>query len=173
MNDVNDSEMKGYMELQLNDPTNHRIYSWVNEEYFYKGLERAKVEKLFVNETGRVDLYKLVQFLWGAWADGRMVALPNHECRKTVIEYISKITSCNNNEEYPDTFVGNGLEERPEPIDTTKIEAVAEMIIDANPKRKSKSRAKPKMEITKEQIDFEKSIADMDTMIPEHNEITN
>jgi hypothetical protein len=52
MSDVNDSakapehsKMKGYMELQLNDPTNHRIYSWVNEEYFYKGLERAKVDE--------------------------------------------------------------------------------------------------------------------------------
>lgn len=125
MNDVNESaksEMKGYMELQLNDPTNHRIYSWVNEEYFYKGLERAKVEKLFVNEVGRVDLYKLVQFLWGAWADGRVVALPNHECRKAVTEYISKITLCN----------------------AEKIEAVAEIIIDAKPKRKS--RVKPKVD---------------------------
>jgi hypothetical protein len=130
MNDVNESaksakhsEMKGYMELQLNDPTNHRIYSWVNEEYFYKGLERAKVEKLFVNDVGRVDLYKLVQFLWGAWADGRVIALPNHECRKSVTEYISKITSC----------------------DDGKVEAAAEKIIDAKPKRKS--RAKSKVEI--------------------------
>jgi hypothetical protein len=137
MSDVNDSvkstehsETKGYMELQLNDPTNHRIYSWVNEEYFYKGLERAKVEKLFVNEVGRVDLYKLVQFLWGAWADGRVVALPNHECRKAVTEYITKITSCDD-----------------------KIEAVAEMIIDAKPKRKSK--AKPKVEMSVENTDPE------------------
>jgi hypothetical protein len=103
MSNVNDSvkskvemksEMSAYMELELNDPTNHRVYSWVNEEYFYKMLERAKAEKLFVNEFGRVDLYKLIQFLCGAFADGRLVALPNHKCRKSVIEYIAKIASC-------------------------------------------------------------------------------
>lgn len=121
------SKMKGYMELELNDPTNHRIYSWVNEEYFYKGLERAKAEKLFVNDVGRIDLYKLIQFLWGTFADGNYVALPNHSCRKAVVEYITKITS-----------------------DEKKVEAVAEMILDVKPKRKS--RAKPKEDETNKVI---------------------
>jgi hypothetical protein len=113
---------KYYMNVKENDPTNHKIHSYVTDEYFYKGLERAKVEKLFTNELGRVDLFGLVQFLWGAFADSRIVALPNHECRAKVCEYITKITSCTDE----------------------KIKAVADMIIEAKPKAK-KSRAKPKI----------------------------
>jgi len=160
MNDVNDFEMKGYMELQLNNPTNHRIYSWVNEEYFYKGLERAKVEKLFVNETGRVDLYKLVQFLWGAWADGRVVALPNHECRKAVTEYITKITSCK------DGVITEAT------ITDEKIEAMADMIIEAKPKAR-KSRVKPKVEEAKQEIENNPDSPFFGTTLAEHESFAN
>jgi hypothetical protein len=52
-------------------------------------------------------------------ADGRLVALPNHKCRKSVIEYIAKIASC----------------------DDAKLEAVAEKILDAKPKRNHKKKA--------------------------------
>jgi hypothetical protein len=50
---------------------------------------------------------------------------------------------------------------------------LAEKIIEAKPKAPRKSRAKLKVEITKEQIDFEKSIANMDEVIPEHNGVTS
>lgn len=123
MMEMNGQMVKYYMDVKENDPTNHKIHSYVNEQYFYKGLERAKVEKLFTDENGRVDLFGLVQFLWGAFADGRIVALPNHECRKAVTEYIAKITSCTDE----------------------KIEAVADMIIETKPKAPRKSRAKPKV----------------------------
>jgi hypothetical protein len=130
---------KYYMDVKEHDPTNHKIHSYVTDEYFYKGLERAKVEKLFINEQGRVDLFGLVQFLWGAFADGRIIALPNHECRAKVIEYISKIN-------YSDE----------------KIEAVADMIIEAKPKAR-KSRAKIIVEKEKiehiEQLDQDITLA--------------
>jgi hypothetical protein len=123
MMEMNGQMVKYYMDVKENDPTNHKIHSYVNEQYFYKGLERAKVEKLFTDENGRVDLFGLVQFFWGAFADGRIVALPNHECRKAVTEYITKITSC----------------------DDEQIEGLAEKIIEAKPKVSRKSRVKPKV----------------------------
>jgi len=113
--------MNDYMMLKEMDPTNHHIFSHVNEEYFYKGLERAKAEDLYVDHNGRIDLHKLIQLLWGTFADGDYVILPNHECRKQVTDFIKNITTC----------------------DDAKIEAVAEKILDAKPKRKS--RAKPKV----------------------------
>lgn len=125
MMEMNGQMKKYYMDVKENDPTNHKIHSYVNEQYFYKGLERAKVEKLFTDENGRVDLFGLVQFLWGAFADGRIVALPNHECRKAVTEYITKITSCGDEQ----------------------IEGLAEKIIETKPKAPRKSRAKPKVDI--------------------------
>jgi hypothetical protein len=131
------------MEVKMNDPTNHKVYGYVTEEYFYKALQRAKVENLYTDANGRTDINKLIQLMWETFSNGSYIILPNHECRAKVTEYITKITSC---EEYPDTFVGNGLDDRPEPIDTTKkIEAVADMIIEAKPKAR-KSRAKPKVD---------------------------
>jgi hypothetical protein len=123
MMEMNGQMVKYYMNVKENDPTNHKIHSYVNEQYFYKGLERAKVEKLFTDENGRVDLFGLVQFLWGAFADGRIIALPNHECRKVVTEYITKITSCSDGQ----------------------VEGLAEKIIEAKTKVR-KSRAKPKVD---------------------------
>jgi hypothetical protein len=128
MMEMNGQMKKYYMEVKENDQTNHKIHSYVNEQYFYKGLERAKVEKLFTDENGRVDLFGLVQFLWGTFADGRIVALPNHECRKAVTEYITKITSCSEKQ----------------------VEGLAEKIIEAKSKAPRKSRAKPKDEVIAE-----------------------
>jgi len=109
------------MEVKMNDPTNHKVYGYVTQEYFYKALERCKLEKIHADEHGRVDLNKLIQLMWGTFADGNYVILPNHECRKAVVEYINKI-NCSDE----------------------KVEAVADMIIEAKPKAR-KSRAKPKV----------------------------
>jgi hypothetical protein len=107
----------------MNDLTNHKVYGYVTEEYFYKALQRAKVENLYTDATGRTDINKLIQLMWETFSNGQYVVLPNHECRAKVTEYITKITSCTDE----------------------KIEAVADMIIEAKPKAR-KSRAKPKVE---------------------------
>ena len=112
------------MEVKMNDPTNHKVYGYVTEEYFYKALQRAKVENLYTDANGRTDINKLIQLMWETFSNGSYIILPNHECRAKVTEYITKITSC----------------------DDDKIEAVADMIIEAKPKAR-KSRAKPKAEI--------------------------
>jgi hypothetical protein len=110
------------MEVKMNDPTNHKVYGYVTEEYFYKALQRAKVENLYTDANGRTDINKLIQLMWETFSNGSYIILPNHECRAKVCEYITKITSCNDE----------------------KIEAVADMIIEAKPKTR-KSRAKPKI----------------------------
>lgn len=115
------------MNVLMNDPTNHKVYGYVSEEYFYKVLQRAKVEGLYSDEHGKIDINKLIQLMWETFGDGKYIVLPNHECRKAVKEYIEKI---------------NCTEE--------KIEAVAEMVIDAKPKRKS--RAKPKEDIMNQEV---------------------
>jgi hypothetical protein len=111
------------MEVKMNDPTNHKVYGYVTEEYFYKALQRAKVENLYTDANGRTDINKLIQLMWETFSNGQYVVLPNHECRAKVTEYITKITSC----------------------DDSKIEAVADMIMEAKPKAR-KSRAKPKVD---------------------------
>jgi hypothetical protein len=110
------------MEVKMNDPTNHKVYGYVTEEYFYKALQRAKVENLYTDANGRTDINKLIQLMWETFSNGSYIILPNHECRAKVTEYITKITSCADE----------------------KIEAVADMIIEAKPKAK-KSRAKPRV----------------------------
>ena len=110
------------MEVKMNDPTNHKVYGYVTEEYFYKALQRAKVENLYTDANGRTDINKLIQLMWETFSNGSYIILPNHECRAKVTEYISKI-NCTDD----------------------KIEAVAEKIIEAKPKAR-KSRAKPKAE---------------------------
>lgn len=112
------------MEVKMNDPTNHKVYGYVTEEYFYKALQRAKVENLYTDANGRTDINKLIQLMWETFSNGSYIILPNHECRAKVTEYITKITSC----------------------EDEKIEAVADMIIEAKPKVR-KSRAKPKVEL--------------------------
>jgi hypothetical protein len=109
----------------MNDPTNHKVYSYVTEEYFYKVLQRAKVENLYADEHGRIDINKLIQLMWETFADGKYIIIPNHECREKVTNFIKSLSAC----------------------DDAKVEAVAEMIIDAKPKRKS--RAKPKVDENK------------------------
>jgi hypothetical protein len=111
------------MEVKMNDPTNHKVYGYVTEEYFYKALQRAKVENLYTDANGRTDINKLIQLMWETFSNGSYIILPNHECRAKVAEYITKITSCTDD----------------------KIEAVADMIIEAKPKAR-KSRAKPKVD---------------------------
>ena len=108
----------------MNDPTNHKVYGYVTEEYFYKALQRAKVENLYTDANGRIDINKLIQLMWETFSNGSYIILPNHECRAKVTEYITKITSCNDE----------------------KIEAVADMIIEAKPKVVRKSRARPKVD---------------------------
>jgi hypothetical protein len=108
------------MEVKMNDPTNHKVYGYVTEEYFYKALQRAKVENLYTDANGRTDINKLIQLMWETFSNGSYIVLPNHECRAKVTEYISKIASCTDE----------------------KIEVVADMIIEAKPKAR-KSRAKP------------------------------
>ena len=115
------------MNVSMNDPTNHKVYGYVTEEYFYKVLQRAKVENLYADEHGRIDINKLIQLMWETFADGKYIIIPNHECREKVTNFINSLSAC----------------------DDAKVEAVAEMIIDAKPKRKS--RAKPKVdEVTAE-----------------------
>jgi hypothetical protein len=115
------------MNVSMNDPTNHKVYGYVTEEYFYKVLQRAKVENLYADEHGRIDINKLIQLMWETFADGKYIIIPNHECRSKIVEFINGLSAC----------------------DDAKVEAIAEMIIDAKPKRKS--RAKPKVdEVTAE-----------------------
>jgi hypothetical protein len=111
------------MEVKMNDPTNHKVYGYVTEEYFYKALQRAKVENLYTDANGRTDINKLIQLMWETFSNGSYIILPNHECRKAVTEYITKITSCNDEQ----------------------VEGLAEKIIEAKPKAPRKSRAKPKI----------------------------
>jgi hypothetical protein len=118
------------MEVKMNDPTNHKVYGYVTEEYFYKALQRAKAENLYTDANGRIDINKLIQLMWETFSNGSYIILPNHECRKAVTEYITKITSCSDE----------------------KIEAVADMIMGAKPKVR-KSKAKPKVdETSKEEV---------------------
>jgi len=119
--------MNDYMILKEMDPTNHHIFSHVNEEYFYKGLERAKAEDLYVDHNGRIDLHKLIQLLWGTFADGKYIIIPDHSDRGKVVDFIKH-------------------------MDDKAVEAVAEKILDAKPKRKS--RAKPKMELISHDADL-------------------
>jgi hypothetical protein len=120
------------MEVKMNDPTNHKVYGYVTEEYFYKALQRAKVENLYTDANGRTDINKLIQLMWETFSNGSYIILPNHECRAKVTEYIAKITSC---------------------VDE-QVEGLVEKIIefDAKQKAKRKSRAKPKVEIDPEII---------------------
>jgi len=124
--------MNDYMILKEMDLTNHHIFSHVNEEYFYKGLERAKVEGLYVDHNGRIDLHKLIQLLWGTFADGKYIIIPDHSDRAKVVDFIKH-------------------------MDAVAIDAVAEMIIEAKPKRKS--RAKPKVEIDPTLVDASVNVA--------------
>lgn len=110
------------MNVLMNDPTNHKVYGYVTEEYFYKVLQRAKVEGLYADANGRIDINKLIQLMWETFGDGKYIIIPNHECREKVVNFIKGLTAC----------------------DDAKVEAAAEMVIDAKPKRKS--RAKPKVE---------------------------
>jgi hypothetical protein len=110
------------MVVKMNDPTNHKVYGYVTEEYFYKALQRAKVENLYTDANGRTDINKLIQLMWETFSNGSYIILPNHECRAKVTEYITKITSCTDEQ----------------------IEGLADMIIEAKPKAR-KSRAKPKV----------------------------
>jgi len=119
------------MEVLMNDPTNHKVYGYVTEEYFYKALQRAKAENLYTDANGRMDINKLIQLMWETFSNGSYIILPNHECRKSVVEYINKF---------------NCTDE--------KIEAVAEMIIKAKPKTR-KSRTKPKVIETEAQFNKE------------------
>jgi hypothetical protein len=104
----------------MNDPTNHKVYGYVTEEYFYKVLQRAKIENLYADEHGRIDINKLIQLMWETFADGKYIIIPNHECREKVVNFINGLSAC----------------------DDAKVEAVAEMIIDAKPKRKSRAKSK-------------------------------
>ena len=117
------------MNVLMNDPTNHKVYGYVTEEYFYKVLQRAKVENLYADEHERIDINKLIQLMWETFADGKYIIIPNHECREKVVNFINSLSAC----------------------DDAKVEAVAEMIIDTKPKRKS--RAKPKVEIDPTLVD--------------------
>jgi hypothetical protein len=103
------------MEVKMNDPTNRKVYGYVTEEYFYKALQRAKVENLYTDANGRTDINRLIQLMWETFSNGSYIILPNHECRAKVTEYITKITSCTDE----------------------KIEAVADMIIEAKPNNKN------------------------------------
>jgi hypothetical protein len=114
------------MEVLMNDPTNHKVYGYVTEEYFYKALQRAKVENLYTDANGRTDINKLIQLMWETFSNGQYVVLPNHECRAKVTEYIAKITSCTDEQ----------------------VEGLAEKIIEAKPKVSRKSRAKLKIDET-------------------------
>ena len=131
------------MEVKMNDPTNHKVYGYVTEEYFYKALERCKLEKIHADEHGRVDLNKLIQLMWETFADGDYVILPNHECRKAVTEYITKINCMD--EKIRDN-IANDERFIAEAISDKKIEAMVDMIIEAKPKAR-KSRVKPKVYI--------------------------
>jgi hypothetical protein len=122
------------MEVKMNDPTNHKVYGYVTEEYFYKALQRAKVENLYTDANGRTDINKLIQLMWETFSNGSYIILPNHECRAKVCEYITKITSCKNG------IISESI------LSDKKIEAVADMIIEAKPKAR-KSRAKLKVEL--------------------------
>jgi hypothetical protein len=132
------------VEVLMNDPTNHKVYGYVTEEYFYKALQRAKVESLYTDANGRTDINKLIQLMWETFSNGSYIILPNHECRAKVTEYITKITSCPDEE--PIDSIMRGLKEVKEykegklELKTTTIE------IEAKPKAR-KSRAKPKTEI--------------------------
>jgi hypothetical protein len=154
------------MEVKMNDPTNHKVYGYVTEEYFYKALQRAKVENLYTDANGRTDINKLIQLMWETFSNGSYIILPNHECRARVCEYITKITSCA--DEKIDETINIDYKKRYEEImsvyrsdgnygndrlhflitgiikEHEKIEAVADMIIEAKPKAR-KSRAKPRV----------------------------
>jgi hypothetical protein len=128
------------MEVMMNDPTNHKVYGYVTEEYFYKALQRAKAEKLYTDELGRIDINKLIQLMWETFANESYIILPNHECRKVVVEFINKI---NCTDERKPLVNKDKIESiLAEAISPKRIEAIAEKIIEAKPKRKS--RAKPK-----------------------------
>lgn len=49
----------------------HKVYGYVSEETFYEMLKEAKMENLFVDEKGRVDIGKLVNLLVTTFAEGR------------------------------------------------------------------------------------------------------
>ena len=119
------------MEVKMNDPTNHKVYGYVTEEYFYKALQRAMVENLYTDANGRTDINKLIQLMWETFSNGSYIILPNHECRAKVTEYITKITSCSDEQ----------------------IGGLAEKIIETKPKVPRKSKAKPKVdETSKEEV---------------------
>jgi len=112
------------MNVLMNDPTNHKVYGYITEEYFYKVLQRAKIEKLFVDEHGMIDINKLIQLMWETFADGKYIILQNHTYREKVIEFIKHID---------DEVIENNVE---------AIEAIAEKILEVKPKRKSPAKSK-------------------------------
>ena len=137
------------MNVSMNDPTNHKVYGYVTEEYFYKVLQRAKVENLYADEHGRIDINKLIQLMWETFADGKYIIIPNHECREKVTNFINSLSACDDairdNIANDERFIAEAIS------DDAKVEAVAEKILDAKPKRKS--RAKPKVEVIPDFVD--------------------
>lgn len=79
------------MEVQMYDPTNHKVFGYVNQEYFYKALQRAKIENVYVDEFEKVDINKLIQLLWETYSDGKYVIIENHAHRKQVIDFIKTL----------------------------------------------------------------------------------
>jgi len=131
------------MNVSMNDPTNHKVYGYVTEEYFYKVLQRAKVENLYADEHGRIDINKLTQLFWETFGDGKYIVLPNHECREKVVNFINGLSACDDAKIEAVAELAIDLN-TPYECRKAAVEAVAEMIIDTKPKRKS--RAKPKVE---------------------------
>jgi len=76
------------MEVVISDPDNHKIYGWITKEYFYRGLQRAKKENIFINEKGFVDINKLIQLLWETFSEGNYLVLENQEAKEKILEYI-------------------------------------------------------------------------------------
>jgi hypothetical protein len=63
------------------DSSIHRVYGYVSEDTFYRMLQRARLEEVFVDEAGRVDIGDLISELVTTYAEGRYCILPEKGMR--------------------------------------------------------------------------------------------
>jgi hypothetical protein len=79
--------MEDVKEVLQEIQASHKIYGFITEQQFYAGINEAKMENVFIDEKGWVDVGGLIVELWNSFAEGRYAILPkDYKLKHKVME---------------------------------------------------------------------------------------